>query len=165
MDFMVRTLPFGRQPADGAIGDIGCEAASDEGAYQTSPPLGKPPPPWFRPYLDPSQGGFQGTIVEFVIEAGNTLGEMAVHPALAEFVGQPTPAPSTVYRTELDKPLGQTRIIEEVELVEALEGGFDVAIVKALAAELLGKLGAEVVAPGDELEGLVVGRIFHNYEL
>ena len=159
---MVRTLPFGREPGDGAIGDIGCEAASDEGAYQTSPALGKPPPSWFRPHLDPPERGFQGAIVEFITEPGNPFGEIAVHPALAEFIGQPPLTPAAIDRPELNKTLSETRVVEKVKLVELLEGGLDIVIIKALAAELLGKLGAEVVAPGDELESLVVGGILQN---
>jgi hypothetical protein len=162
MDFILRTLPFGREPGDGAIGDIGFEAASDEGAYQTSPALGKPPPPRFRPDLDPPEGGFQGAIVNFAIEPGNPFGEMTVHAALAEFVDQPPLAPAAIDRTKLDEPFRETLVIEEVEVMEPVEGLLDIAVVKALAAELLGKLGAKMVAPGDELESLVVGGIFQN---
>ena len=162
MDFIFRTLPLGREPGDGAIGDIGCKAASDEGAYQTSPALGKPPPLRFRLDLDPPEGGFQGAIVDFTFEPGDPFGEITVDPSFAELVDQPPFAPAAIDRAKLDKPPRETLVVEEVELVEPLEGRLDIVVVKALAAELLDELGAEVIAPGDELEGLVVGGIIHR---
>ena len=165
MDFMVRTLPFDREPGDGAIGDIGREAASDEGAYQTSPPLGKPPPSRFRPHLDPPEGGFEGAIVEFVIEPGNPLGEMAVDSAPTKLVDQPARTPAAIDRAKLDKPLREGRASSRRSSSSSRSRALlDIVIVEPLAAELLGQLGAKVVAPGDELEGLVVGRILHDSE-
>ncbi len=100
--------------------------------------------------------------VEFVIEPGGPFGEVAVDAAAAELVGETPRAPPAINRTKLDKPLREGLIIEEIELVETLEGRIDLVVVKALSAELLDQLGAEVVAPGDELEGFVVGGIVHN---
>ena len=100
--------------------------------------------------------------VEFVIEPGDPFGEIAVDAAAAELVGQTPRAPPAIDRTKLDKTLREGLVIEELELVETLEGRIDLVVVKPLAPELFDQLGAEVIAPGDELESLVVGRIVHN---
>ena len=47
-------------------------------------------------------------------------------------------------------------IIEQSELVEARHRPLDVVVVEALPAQLLHQLGAEVIAPSDQLQSLVV---------
>jgi hypothetical protein len=112
------------------------------------------------PHLDPPEGGLEGAVVELAIEPGRTLGEMRVDTALAEFVGQSPLTPASIHRPKLDKTAREALIVKKIELTKPLERALDVVIVKSLAAELLDKLGAEVVAAGDELESFVVGRIF-----
>jgi hypothetical protein len=160
MDFIVRALPFGREPGDGAKGYLGREAASDEGAYQTSPARGKPPPPLLCPHLDSPNGGFQCAIVELVTEGGNTLGEVAVDAAATELVGQPARAPSTIARAKLYKTLCKTFVVEKVELIKSHESLIDIGIVEPLPPQFFDQLDAKMIAPSNELESLVVGRIF-----
>jgi len=161
MDFIVRALPFGREPDDGAISDIGCEAASDEGAYQTSPTLGKPPPTTLRPHFDPPNGGFQGAIVGLIVELRNAFGEMTVDAAAPQLVGQPVGTPPAIDRTILDETLCETLIVEEVELIEPLESLVDVVVFEPFATELLNQLGAEMIPTSNQLQSFVISRIFH----
>ena len=104
------------------MSDIGGEATSDEGAYQTCPALGKPPPPMLGMDLDPTNSGFQSAIVEIVIEPRHPLGEVAVDAAPTELHGQPARTPPPIDRPKLDESLGEAFVVEEIELIEPFEG-------------------------------------------
>ena len=159
MGLIVRSLPFVRDPADGPIGDIGRETAGDEGLYQTSPALGKPPPPVLRSHQDSTNGGFESAGVEIVIESGDPFCQMRVDAATAKFVGEPVRPPPSVHRPKLHEPPSESFIIEEIDLIQAFHRRVDVARIESLVAELFDQLGAEMITPSDELERLVVSRV------
>jgi len=161
MDFIVRSLPFVRDPANGPIGDIGRETAGDEGLYQTSPALGKPPPPALRSHQDSANGGLECASVKIVIEPGDPFGQMRVDTTTAKFVGEPVRPPSSVHRPKLHETSSVGLIIEEIELIQAFHRAINVIRFESLVAELIDQLGAEMITPSDELERLVVCRIFH----
>jgi hypothetical protein len=164
MDFIVRALPIGREPGDLAIGDVGREPASDEGAYQTSPALGKSPPARLRTDLDLSNRSLERPVVELVVEPGRTLGQIRAHAPSTELVGEPVGTPPAINRTKLDESLREAFIVEEVELIEALESPVDLVVVIPLAAELLIEFGSEVITPGEELQSLVIRGILHSLQ-
>ena len=154
---MLVVLPGCRHLVDGGDRDLGFETASDEGAYHPCPSLAIPPPSGGRPQFDFPQGSSHrfgrhrvGKIRHpFCIISGNS--------PLPKLGRQAMRSPAPVPRPQLDKALGNPLIVDQIELLTARDGLFDLAGGPISLLQLLHQLAPKVISPRQEVERDLIG--------